>query len=76
MSMLTKIIIRVNNKPYQEIIISSDYKNRDLILEIERKLTPHSSFDFCEPLVRSKLGYRRGSIDYIVNKREYFIAVL
>ena len=73
--MITKIIIRENDKPFRELFISSETKGRDLILEVERSVVPES-FDFCKPLVKSTLGYTRGHIDYIVDRRESFIAVL
>ena len=72
--MLTKIIIRENDKPFKSIIISSDTKGRELILEIERKVVPES-IDFCIPLVRTNTGFSRVTIDYIIERREQFIEV-
>lgn len=76
MNTLTKVIIRVDGKAFQEIILSTDKKKRDLILEIERKVEPHKSFNFCEPLVRSKLGFKRGKIEYIQDKRVQDLTVI
>lgn len=73
--MITKIIIRVDNKPFRELFISSTTKGRELILEVERSVVPES-FDFCKPLVKSKVGFVRGHIDYIVDRRESFIVIL
>jgi hypothetical protein len=72
--MITKIIIRENNKPFRELFISSETKGRDLILEVERKIVP-DSFDFCKPLVKSKVGFVRGHIEYIVDRREQFVVM-
>ena len=72
--MITKIMIRVNKHHFSDVVISSETKGRDLILEVERKIVP-DSFDFCKPLVKSKLGYTRGHIDYIIERRVEFINI-
>ena len=73
--MITRIIVRVKNKPHSEMFISSDKKGRELILRIERESVP-DCFDFCKPLVKSANGFTRGAIEYIIDRRERFIVIV